>query len=88
MDEKKAKEILKKEGFKEIYLHTDSPNEHYPPHKHAKYAAHIILKGTMEIKTKGISKYLKTGDRFDVKPLEVHEAFIGNEGCTYIVANK
>jgi len=88
MNEKEARTILEREGFKEIYIWTDKPEEHYFPHKHNSYSAHIIIKGSMTIKTEEILKILKPGDRFDIKQMETHEVIIGKYGCTYAIANK
>lgn len=64
-------------------------NAHYSPHAHRGLTTHLILKGqltitfpkdgTPEKKTYGV------GDRIDVEADRIHEVWIGDEGCTYII---
>jgi hypothetical protein len=62
---------------------------HYNPHSHRGLTTHLILKGQLTI------TYLKdknperttfgVGDRIDVDAGKLHEVWIGDEGCTYII---
>ncbi|MDW8087440.1 MAG: AraC family ligand binding domain-containing protein [Candidatus Calescibacterium sp.] len=86
--EKQIKEILKKEGFTNIYTWSDYPGSHYPDHTHNFYSAHIVIEGEIKIIANGKEYVFTKGDRFDVLKNEVHAAKIGEKGCTYIIGEK
>lgn len=68
---------------------TAKRNAYYSPHSHSGLTTHLILKGELTItypedkepekKTYGV------GDRIDVEAGRVHEVWMGNEGCTYVI---
>ena len=80
-------EELKKEGYKNIYVWSDSKNTYYDWHKHPFNEVRIMLKGEMIINTKNNKFHLKAGDRLEVPADEVHEAYV-LEDSEYICASK
>ncbi|KAL1960721.1 hypothetical protein VTO42DRAFT_6551 [Malbranchea cinnamomea] len=76
-------------GFNAVFTWTDSPNAYYPPHKHAGLTTHLIRRGTMTIAyphEPGTEKQtFGPGARIDVPAGRVHEVWIGEEGCEYVV---
>lgn len=88
MDEEQAKKQLENEGFKNVCVHSDGPNAHYPDHAHPVLTTHVILEGEMTLTQQGNTVTYKKGDRVDVPASTVHSARIGPEGCTYLVGEK
>ncbi|KAK4464124.1 hypothetical protein QBC42DRAFT_263930 [Cladorrhinum samala] len=88
---KEAEAEVRSWGFEEVYTWTDGPNSHYPPHSHGTLTTHLILSGSLTIAypTKEDSNPTKTtftvGDRIDVERGRVHEVWIGEGGCTYVI---
>ncbi len=88
MSEEKAKQQLKKEGFRHIYVWQDGPNTQYAEHTHGEYTAHIILDGEMTLNVGGKEKTYKKGERCDVEAGQAHSAKMGSKGCRYIIGEK
>jgi quercetin dioxygenase-like cupin family protein len=78
---------LKKEGYKNIFLHSDLKDTYYHWHRHPYEEVRIMLKGKMKINTKNNSYLLKAGDRLNVPAGEMHEAYI-LENSEYICGSK
>ncbi|KAI1090046.1 hypothetical protein F5B19DRAFT_494785 [Rostrohypoxylon terebratum] len=76
-------------GFSHVFTWTDGPNAHYQPHVHAGLTTHLITAGQLTITypkdPKPEKKTYTVGDRIDVDAGRVHEVWIGNEGCTYVI---
>ncbi|KAI0883715.1 uncharacterized protein GGS22DRAFT_189682 [Annulohypoxylon maeteangense] len=76
-------------GFPHVFTWTDGPNAHYKPHSHAGLTTHLIIAGQLTITYPKDPKPEKTtyivGDRIDVDAGRVHEVWIGDEGCTYVI---
>jgi hypothetical protein len=64
-------------------------NAHYPPHTHNGLTTHLITKGDLTItypKDKEPKKEtFGPGARVDVDAKQVHEVWVGSEGCTYVI---
>lgn len=86
MTEQQWGELLKQEGFANVYLWEDGPNFEYPDHTHEKRTAHVVLKGEMVLNDHGKIKKLTIGQRFDISPGTTHSAKMGPEGCRYLAA--
>ncbi|KAH9889245.1 hypothetical protein F4778DRAFT_398085 [Xylariomycetidae sp. FL2044] len=78
-------------GFSHVFTWTDGPNAHYPPHSHAGLTTHKILDGQLTIaypqddaRPQDKTTY-GVGDRVDVDAGRVHEVWIGDRGCTYVI---
>jgi len=80
-------EKLKKEGYKNIFVHTDYKGTFYDWHTHPYEEIRVILEGEMIINTKNKSYHLKKGDILKVKPNEEHNAKVLSD-CTYICGSK
>jgi quercetin dioxygenase-like cupin family protein len=87
MDVKNLIKELEKEGYKNIFIYSDSKGNYYNWHKHPYEEVRIMLKGKMKINTKNNSYLLKKGDRLNVLAGEVHEAYI-LEDSEYICGSK
>lgn len=85
MDEKQAIELLKKEGFAEVYVHEDAPGASYPEHTHAGLTTLVILEGEMKLTMDGETRTYGEGDRADVPAGKRHSAIIGPQGCKYAI---
>jgi len=85
MNPQEAENILRTEGFSDVYTANDSQNLFYPEHTHSELTAHIILKGEMTLVVEGETHNLKPGDRCDVPAKAVHSAKMGTEGCVYMI---
>ncbi|EPE29418.1 RmlC-like cupin [Glarea lozoyensis ATCC 20868] len=76
-------------GFSHVFTWSDSPQAHYSPHSHRGLTTHLILKGQLTITYPKDKDSQKTtygvGDRIDVDAGKIHEVWIGNEGCTYVI---
>lgn len=76
-------------GFKDVFTWTDSPSYHYRPHSHRGLTTHLVVRGELTITYPNDEKPEKTrhgvGERIDVAAGRVHEVWIGDEGCTYVI---
>lgn len=86
MQEKDWVDLLKDEGFSDVYIWEDKPNFEYPEHTHEKLTVHVIISGSMELMdSKGAKRVLKSGQRYDIPAGTSHSAIMGPEGCRYVV---
>lgn len=81
-------EIFKNEGFAHVYEWTDVPGFEYAKHAHLGRVAYYILAGSLNVIFHDTVRELMPGDRFDVPVGILHEAIIGKEGATYLVAEE
>ncbi|KAL3417179.1 putative cupin related protein [Phlyctema vagabunda] len=76
-------------GFSHVFTWTDGPKAYYSPHTHRGLTTHLILDGELTIcfptDEKAEKKTYGAGDRVDVDADQLHEVWIGDEGCTYII---
>ncbi|KAL5423159.1 hypothetical protein PMIN06_003798 [Paraphaeosphaeria minitans] len=76
-------------GFGHVFTWTDGPNAHYPPHRHNGLTTHLILNGELTITYPEDQKPRKEtfgpGARLDVDAKRLHEVWMGEGGCTYVV---
>ncbi|KAK7914842.1 hypothetical protein PG985_012545 [Apiospora marii] len=86
---KEYEEEVRSWGFPHVFTWTDGPNAHYSPHSHDGLTTHLILKGQLTITypndAQPEKKTFSVGDRIDVKAGQVHEVWMGAEGCTYVI---
>lgn len=70
-------------------LADEGSNAHYKPHSHSGLTTHLILHGELTITYPNDASPTKTtysaGDRIDVEAGHVHEVWVGDEGCTYVI---
>lgn len=86
MTEQQWIDLLKEEGFQNVYVWEDAPDFEYPDHTHEKKTVHVILRGEMALNDHGKIRILKEGDRFDIKSGTTHSAKMGPLGCRYLAA--
>jgi len=64
-------------------------NAHYPPHSHSGITTHLILHGELTITYPNDPTAKKEtfgpGSRLDVDAQRVHEVWMGDEGCIYVI---
>ena len=62
---------------------------HYPPHSHSTLTTHLIRRGSLTITYPSDERPVKetygVGDRIDVEARRIHEVWIGDEGCEYVI---
>lgn len=80
---------LAKEGFGELWVHTDEPGFVYKEHTHPVDTVYVVIQGFMAAWAGGdqITEF-HTGDRWDVVKHIPHGSTIGPSGCTYITGVK
>ncbi|KAF2186934.1 hypothetical protein K469DRAFT_662822 [Zopfia rhizophila CBS 207.26] len=76
-------------GFKHVFTWTDGPNAYYPPHSHSGLTTHLILNGqltiTYPLDDNPTKETFGPGARIDVDAQRIHEVWMGDEGCTYVI---
>ncbi|PCH39540.1 hypothetical protein WOLCODRAFT_85854 [Wolfiporia cocos MD-104 SS10] len=76
-------------GFPRVYTWTDSPSYHYNPRSHPGLTTHLILSGKFTVtypqEDPNKKETFGPGARIDVPAGRVHEVWIGEEGCTYVI---
>ncbi|KAF2498430.1 hypothetical protein BU16DRAFT_294193 [Lophium mytilinum] len=86
---KQAESEVRSWGFRHVFTWTDGPNAYYPPHSHRGLTTHLITNGELTItypKDKNPTKEtFGVGDRVDVDAERVHEVWMGDQGCTYVI---
>lgn len=68
-------------------------SQDYPPHSHAGLTTHVILSGQLtiayprdgDVEQRKKKTTYGVGDRIDVDARRVHEVWMGEEGCTYVI---
>ncbi|EPQ58866.1 hypothetical protein GLOTRDRAFT_33434 [Gloeophyllum trabeum ATCC 11539] len=89
LSEADAKREVRAWGFPRVYTWTDRANAHYAPHTHPGITTHLILSGTFTVtypdKPDAQKETFGPGARIDVPAGQLHEVWIGEEGCTYVI---
>jgi quercetin dioxygenase-like cupin family protein len=80
-------EELKKEGYTNIFVWSDSAGTEYDWHTHPYEEIRVMLKGEMIINTKDATYHLKEGDVLKVPAGEVHDAKVLSD-CEYVCGSK
>lgn len=86
--EQELREILRREGFRHIYVWQDGPGAYYPEHTHPVETAHYILDGELTLLMHGQSRTYRAGERVDVPAGAVHAARMGPRGCRYLIGER
>ena len=64
-------------------------NAHYPPHRHSTATTHLVLDGSLTVcypeETPRQKDVVRKGEWLDVDKGRVHEVWIGENGCTYVI---
>jgi len=85
-----AEQQVRSWEFSHVYTWTDGPNAHYQPHCHDGLTTHLILTGTFTVtypndEPLGKKETFGPGARIDVPARKIHEVWMGDEGCTYVI---
>lgn len=69
-----------------------SSGAYYAPHTHGGLTTHLIRKGSMTVtypedsgKNGDVKETFGVGARVDVPAEKLHEVWIGDEGCEYVI---
>ncbi|PYH41938.1 uncharacterized protein BP01DRAFT_326539 [Aspergillus saccharolyticus JOP 1030-1] len=92
---KECERMVRDWGFSHVFTWSDGSNAHYPPHSHAGVTTHLIRKGSLTITYPEDNatrhggevrkETLGVGARLDVPAGKLHEVWIGQEGCEYVI---
>ncbi|KAF7717246.1 RmlC-like cupin domain-containing protein [Penicillium ucsense] len=84
--------LVKDWGFHHVFTWTDGSKGYYAPHSHRGLTTHLIRQGTFTItypdeNSNGEVKKetFGPGARIDVPAGKLHEVWIGEEGCEYVI---
>lgn len=84
-----AESLVQSWGFSHVFTWTDRRNTHYAPHAHSGLTTHLILRGSMTVTyprdENPEKKTYGAGERVDVEADRVHEVWMGDEGCDYVI---
>ncbi|KAJ5357853.1 hypothetical protein N7541_005011 [Penicillium brevicompactum] len=90
-----SERLVRQWGFKHIFTWTDGSNSYYSPHTHTGLTTHLIRRGSLTISypednsvsNSGQAKKetYGVGERIDVPAGKLHEVWIGDEGCEYVI---
>ena len=62
---------------------------YYAPHRHKSITTHLILRGEFVIlypeEPSSHKETFRAGARVDVDAHRLHEVWIGDDGCTYVI---
>ena len=86
MDKKKAFEILKNDGHKDIVLIEKEANYFLDKHSHDFNVDIIIITGSFEIELSNTNIILLPGSRLKLNKGEVHSEKAGSEGVSFLSA--
>ena len=88
--DKSDQEILaeiKKEGFDPLKI-TNEPGYIYSAHKHPETKVLAFLKGSMKVTVNQRTYLCRPFDKLIVPGDTVHQALVGDKGCTFFWAEK
>lgn len=72
-----------------LWLLTMGSNYHYAPHSHSGLTTHLVVQGELTLWYPGAAdserRTYRPGERVDVDAGRLHEVWIGDEGCTYVI---
>ncbi|KAG2413858.1 hypothetical protein HFD88_003047 [Aspergillus terreus] len=87
--------LVKDWGFRHVFTWADGSNAYYPPHRHAGVTTHLIRQGSLTITYPEDNATLHHGEvkketfgvgaRVDVPANKLHEVWIGEAGCEYVI---
>ncbi|KAJ5153008.1 uncharacterized protein N7482_009486 [Penicillium canariense] len=93
-----SERLVRDWGFRHVFTWSDgrqSSNAYYSPHSHAGLTTHLIRRGSLTITYPDDNASLHNGavqketfgvgSRVDVPAGKLHEVWIGDEGCEYVI---
>ncbi|GAB7365869.1 hypothetical protein MBLNU230_g7199t1 [Neophaeotheca triangularis] len=76
-------------GYSHVFTWQDGPNAHYTPHTHSGKTTHLILDGSLTMRypddPEPVKVTLGKGERWDVEAGRLHEVWVGEGGCRYVI---
>ncbi|NPB05145.1 MAG: cupin domain-containing protein [Aquificae bacterium] len=88
VDRQKAQELLRKEGYGNLYLWSDPPETFYDWHTHPFDEVRFVLDGEILIGTEEGEVLLRPGDLLVVPAGTRHWAKVGPKGVSYLCGTK
>lgn len=88
MNQQEWTKQLQQEGFSDIGICPNRPNEDFGEHTHDQQTVHIIMQGSLIVTDEHGKKIYHEGDRLDVPAGTTHTAKSGSVGCTFLVGVK
>jgi len=86
--DKEIESALRKEGYDRVYTGKEPSREEDSSHQHSFDTKLIILDGSVEIEKENEKIILKKGDSIEIPRGVVHSARAGEEGYSYIAAER
>ncbi|KAJ5692211.1 hypothetical protein N7462_001634 [Penicillium macrosclerotiorum] len=95
-----SERLVKEWGFRHVFTWSDGrerviSNAYYSPHTHGGLTTHLIRRGSLTITYPEDNAKLHNGEvkketfgvgaRIDVPAGKVHEVWIGEDGCEYVI---
>ncbi|KAF9892836.1 hypothetical protein FE257_000425 [Aspergillus nanangensis] len=90
-----CEDLVKEWGFRHVFTWSDGSNAYYPPHKHHGLTTHLIRRGSLTITYPDDNANIHHGEvrketfgvggRVDVPARKMHEVWIGDGGCEYVI---
>ncbi len=87
MSPKQIESAIQQEGFSPIKI-TDPPKHHYSKHMHPETKPLAFLEGSMDVIVAGELFRCMPGDKLLIPGNTIHEAVVGDEGCTFFWSEK
>ncbi|PWY92691.1 hypothetical protein BO70DRAFT_425362 [Aspergillus heteromorphus CBS 117.55] len=92
---KECEALVRDWGFRHVFTWSDGSNAYYSPHSHDGPTTHLIRRGSLTITYPDDNTRLYDGDfrketfgvgaRVDVPAGKLHEVWIGDNGCEYVI---
>ena len=86
MRKNKARKILSDSRYTNIVEINMQPGKYLGIQSHDWNVDIIILKGTLQVNTKTVTKMLKSGDRFQLNSNIEHKEYSGIDGVSFLSA--
>jgi quercetin dioxygenase-like cupin family protein len=86
--EREAFELLKSEGYGNLYVWKDPPGAFYDWHTHPEDEVRLVLRGEITIGTENGVFNLAPGDKLSVPAGTRHWARVGGSGVVYVCGTK
>ncbi|CAL5866108.1 uncharacterized protein PFLUO_LOCUS315 [Penicillium psychrofluorescens] len=90
-----SERLVRSWGFRHVFTWEDGSNSHYSPHSHGGLTTHLIRRGSFTITYPEDNANLRGGEvtketfgvgaRIDVPAGKLHEVWIGDQGCEYVI---
>ncbi|KAJ5233718.1 uncharacterized protein N7469_005484 [Penicillium citrinum] len=90
-----SERLVRDWGFRHVFTWSDGSNAYYAPHTHGGLTTHLIRRGTFIVTYPEDNATIHGGEvkketfgagaRVDVPAGKLHEVWIGDEGCEYVI---